>query len=369
MSQVVSQAQRTPLYACHVEAGAKIVDFGGWDMPLHYGSQVEEHLAVRRDSGMFDVSHMTVLDIGGADATAFLRRLLANDVTRLTAPGKALYSPMLDERGGVLDDLIVYALDDACYRVVSNCATRDKDLAWMAQQAAPFAVTVHEREDVALIAVQGPRALAAVTSLCGEAEGAAITALRPFSAAQVGDWYVARTGYTGEDGVEIMLPADAAVTLWQQLLAAGVAPAGLGARDTLRLEAGMNLYGNDMDENTTPLEVYLGWTVAWEPAERDFIGRAALEQQRREGVQWQLMGLVMTERGVLRSHMPVHVSGSAEVGEITSGTFSPSLGHSIALARIPAGRWEGAEVEMRGKRVAVQLVKPGFVRHGKRIFD
>lgn len=369
MSQVVPQPQRTPLYACHVEAGAKMVDFGGWEMPLHYGSQVEEHLAVRRDSGMFDVSHMTVLDIGGADATAFLRRLLANDVSRLTAPGKALYSPMLNEQGGVLDDLIVYALEDGRYRVISNCATRDKDLAWMGQQAAPFAVTIQEHEDVALVAVQGPRALAAVTSLCDQAEGATITALRPFSGAQIGDWYVARTGYTGEDGVEIMLPADAAVTLWQQLLAAGVTPAGLGARDTLRLEAGLNLYGNDMDESITPLEANLGWTVAWEPVERDFIGRPALEQQRREGARWQLVGLVMTERGVLRSHMPVHVNGSAAVGEITSGTFSPSLGHAIALARIPTGQWQSAEVEIRGKRVAVQLVKPGFVRHGQRVFD
>lgn len=360
--------QRTPLYACHVEAGAKMVDFGGWDMPLHYGSQVEEHLAVRRDSGMFDVSHMTVLDVSGANAAAFLRYLLANDVSRLV-PGKALYSPMLNEQGGIIDDLIVYALDSGQYRIVSNCATRDKDLAWMTEQAAPFAVTLVERQEVALIAVQGPRALAAVTSLCNESVATAIAALCPFHAAMIGDWYVARTGYTGEDGVEIMLPAEAAVTLWQQLLEAGVVPAGLGARDTLRLEAGMNLYGNDMDEGITPLEVNMGWTVAWEPAERDFIGRAALEQQRRDGVAWQLVGLVMTERGVLRSHMPVHVDGSAPVGEITSGTFSPSLGHSIALARVPAGQWDKAEVEMRGKRIAVRLVKPGFVRHGKKVFE
>lgn len=364
-----SSIQRTALYACHVEAGAKMIDFGGWDMPLHYGSQVEEHLAVRQGSGMFDVSHMTVLDISGADATTFLRYLLANDVGRLTTPGKALYSPMLNERGGVIDDLIVYALEGGQYRVVSNCATRDKDLAWMASQAEPFAVSIDERRDVALVAVQGPRALAAVTSLCNEADAAAIDALRPFHAAQVGGWYVARTGYTGEDGVEIMLPAEDAVALWQQLRDADVKPAGLGARDTLRLEAGMNLYGNDMDENTTPLEVNIGWTVAWEPQDRDFIGREALERQRREGVEWQLMGLVMRERGVLRSHMPVHVNGAAPVGAITSGTFSPSLGHSIGLARLPAGQWNEADVEMRGKRVPVKLVKPGFVRHGKKIFD
>lgn len=365
----MSNIQRTPLHACHVEAGAKMVDFGGWDMPLHYGSQVEEHLAVRRHSGMFDVSHMTVLDISGADATGFLRRLLANDVSRLITVGKALYSPMLNEQGGVIDDLIVYALEEEQYRVVANCATRDKDLAWMLRQAESLAVSIEERGDVALLAVQGPQAIAAVTSLCSERDAAAVAALRPFSAAQIGAWYVARTGYTGEDGVEIMLPSEAAADLWRQLLNAGVAPAGLGARDTLRLEAGMNLYGNDMDESTTPLEVNLGWTVAWEPEERHFIGREALARQRRDGVEWQLMGLVMAERGVLRSHMPVHVDGSAQVGEVTSGTFSPSLGHSIALARVPAGQWREAEVEMRGKRVPVRLTKPGFVRHGKRIFD
>lgn len=365
----MSSNQRTSLYSCHVEAGAKIVDFGGWDMPLHYGSQVEEHLAVRRDCGVFDVSHMTVVDVDGSGATAFLQYLLANDVARLRQPGKALYSAMLNERGGVIDDLIVYALEAGRYRLVVNCATRAKDLDWMARQAGGFDVRIEERPGLAMLAVQGPRALAVMTSLCSETEAGIIGALKPFSAAALGDWFVARTGYTGEDGVEIMLPGDAAPALWQRLLAAGVTPAGLGARDTLRLEAGMNLYGSDMDENISPLEANLGWTVAWEPAERDFIGRRALEQQRRDGVQWQLVGLVMTERGVLRGHMPVHVGWSERVGEITSGTFSPTLGHSIALARIPAGQGDGAEVEMRGKRVSVKVVKPGFVRHGEKTFE
>ncbi len=364
----MSSNQRTALYASHLEAGAKIVDFGGWDMPLHYGSQVEEHLSVRRDCGVFDVSHMTVVDIGGPGATDYLRRLLANDVARLTEPGKALYSAMLDEHGGVIDDLIVYAMHDDGYRLVVNCGTRQKDLAWMNRQAEGFDVRIEERPELAILAVQGPRALAVVTGLCDADTAAAIVDLKPFHALQAGDWFVARTGYTGEDGVEILVSADAAPALWQRLLAAGAAPAGLGARDTLRLEAGMNLYGSDMDETVSPLESNMGWTVAWEPADRAFIGRPALEAQRAEGVRRQLVGLVLTERGVLRGHMPVHVSWSSEPGEITSGTFSPTLGHSIALARIPAGDGDTAEVEMRGKRMAVRIVRPGFVRRGEKVF-
>lgn len=360
--------QRTSLYPCHLEAGAKIVDFGGWDMPLHYGSQVEEHLTVRRACGIFDVSHMAVVDVMGIGATAFLQRLLANDVARLKQPGKALYSAMLNEEGGIIDDLIVYALDADRYRLVLNCGTREKDLAWMARQADGFDVRIEERPDLAILAIQGPEALRIMRSLCGDHDATTIAGLAAFSAVSLDDWFVARTGYTGEDGVEIMLPASAAPTLWRDLLNAGASPAGLGARDTLRLEAGLNLYGSDMDESVSPLEVNLGWTVAWEPASRDFIGRSALEQQRREGERWQLVGLVMTARGVLRGQMSVHVAWSEDVGEITSGTFSPTLGHSIALARVPAGQGDGVEVEMRGKRVPVQMVKPGFVRRGKKVF-
>lgn len=356
--------QRTPLYDLHVALGAKLVDFGGWDMPLHYGSQVEEHHQVRQDCGVFDVSHMTVVDVAGAEAQAFLRRLLANDVARLEAPGKALYSAMLNEAGGIIDDLIVYR-SAAGYRLVVNAATHDKDLAWMRAQSEGFAVELHERDDLAMLAVQGPHALERCADLVTPPRASLIRTLQPFHGQAEGDWFIARTGYTGEDGLEILLPADEAPGLLNDLVGAGIAPVGLGARDTLRLEAGLNLYGQDMDETVTPQAANLGWTVAWEPAERDFIGRAALEAQRAAGgAETKLVGLVLEERGVLRAHQAVRVEGLGD-GEITSGSFSPTLGKSIALARVPAGTGERAEVEIRGKWYPVRVVKPAFVRHGK----
>ncbi|SDU07247.1 glycine cleavage system aminomethyltransferase GcvT [Geopseudomonas guangdongensis] len=356
--------QRTPLYDLHVALGAKLVDFGGWDMPLHYGSQVEEHHQVRQDCGVFDVSHMTVVDVAGAEAQAFLRRLLANDVARLEAPGKALYSAMLNEAGGIIDDLIVYR-SAAGYRLVVNAATHDKDLAWMRAQSEGFAVELHERDDLAMLAVQGPHALERCAELVTPPRASLIRTLQPFHGQAEGDWFIARTGYTGEDGLEILLPADEAPGLLNDLVGAGIAPVGLGARDTLRLEAGLNLYGQDMDETVTPQAANLGWTVAWEPAERDFIGRAALEAQRAAGgAETKLVGLVLEERGVLRAHQAVRVEGLGD-GEITSGSFSPTLGKSIALARVPAGTGERAEVEIRGKWYPVRVVKPAFVRHGK----
>lgn len=357
---------RTALYQNHLDAGAKMVDFGGWDMPIHYGSQIEEHHAVRTAVGMFDVSHMGVVDISGAGAKAYLQKLLANDVAKLAEPGKALYTAMLNEQGGILDDLIVYATDGG-YRVVVNCATRDKDLAWMRQQAAGFEVSVAERPDLAIIAVQGPQARDAVANLLGEPRASLIRTLKVFQGLPEGEWFISRTGYTGEDGLEIMLPNEHASALWEQLKAAGVRPCGLGARDTLRLEAGMNLYGSDMDETVSPLEAAMGWTVAWEPASRNFIGRQALEQQKAAGVQRILVGLVMESRGVLRGHQKV-VTAAGE-GEITSGTFSPTLGYSIALARVPAARHVHAQVDIRGKLNDVKVVRPPFVRNGKKVFE
>ena len=360
---------RTPLYEQHLAAGAKMVDFGGWDMPINYGSQIAEHNAVRGGCGVFDVSHMTVVDVEGAGARDFLRFLLANDVDRLKADGKALYSVMCRPDGGVIDDLIVYrraiAAGHQRYRLVVNCGTRDKDLAWLAETCAPFAVDIRERADLAMLAVQGPQAIDRVCALL-PAAAAAIRALDYFAAVEHGDWYIARTGYTGEDGVEVILPAGEAVAFWNALLAAGVAPAGLGARDTLRLEAGMNLYGNDMDESVHPLESGLGWTLAWEPADRDFIGRAALAPLRGNSPR-KLVGLVMRDKGVLRGHQKVVVAGVGE-GEITSGTFSPTLGYSIALARVPAATGATAQVDRRGRLVDVQVVKPPFVRHGKQVY-
>ncbi len=355
--------QRTPLYDQHLALGAKMVDFGGWDMPLHYGSQVEEHHQVRRDCGVFDVYHMTVVDVSGAQAKSYLQHLLANDVERLQLLGKALYSGMLNEQGGVIDDLIVYLTSDG-YRVVSNASTRDKDLAWMHQQSAGFAVTLHERAELAMLAVQGPHARAKTAELVSSARANLIHTLKPFQGLPDGEWFIARTGYTGEDGLEIMLPAAEVELFMAELVGAGIAPIGLGARDTLRLEAGMNLYGQDMSEAVSPLVANMAWTVAWEPATRDFIGRAALQAQQDAGVTEKLVGLVLEERGVLRAHQVVRVEGAGE-GEITSGSFSPTLGKSIALARVPVATAERAEVEIRGKWYPVRVLPANFVRHGK----
>ena len=355
--------EKTPLYSEHERLGARIVDFGGWDMPLHYGSQVEEHHAVRTEAGMFDVSHMTVVDVAGAEAEAWLRRLLANDVARLQAPGKALYSCMLNDDGGVIDDLIAYYLGPEQYRLVVNAATRAKDLDWMQRAAEGVQVSVTERPELAMIAVQGPSARERAAALLPEADCAAALALAPFTAMACGELFVARTGYTGEDGWEIILPGGHAVATWQALLTAGVRPCGLGARDTLRLEAGMNLYGQDMDETTTPLESALGWTVAWEPAERDFTGRAALQAQRDAGPPRKLVGLLLEDRGVLRAHQRV-VTPDGD-GEVTSGSFAPTLGRSVGFARVPAGAGERVEVDIRGRLLSARVVRPPFVRNGK----
>jgi aminomethyltransferase len=353
---------RTPLYEQHLARGARMVDFGGWDMPLHYGSQIEEHHAVRRTAGVFDVSHMCVVDLEGARTREFLRHLLANDVAKLKTPGRALYSCMLNEAGGVIDDLIVYFQDDSHFRLVVNAGTADKDRAWIERHAQKFAVTVTPRRDLALLAVQGPGARGIVAGLL-PGDPACVEALAPFNAAACGPWFVARTGYTGEDGYEIALPVAEAPALWDALLAAGVAPCGLGARDTLRLEAGMNLYGSDMDEHTTPLESGLAWTVAFEPSTRAFIGRAALEMACADGVPQTFVGLLLEAPGVLRGHQKV-ITAHGD-GEITSGGFSPTLNRSIALARVPAAAHGTCQVEVRGKLLSVRIVKPPFVRHGK----
>jgi aminomethyltransferase len=356
--------RRTPLYDLHVAQGARMVDFAGWDMPVLYGSQIEEHHAVRRASGMFDVSHMCVLDLSGKDVRAFLSFLLANDVGRLRLPGKALYSCMLNESGGVIDDLIVYFMRDDWFRVVVNAGTRDQDIAWMRAQAGRFTVDIRERRDLAIIAVQGPEARAKVAALLPAAERAAVMSLEPFFAREAGAWFIGRTGYTGEDGFEVLLPNNDAIAFWQALQAAGVVCCGLGARDTLRLEAGMSLYGNDMDETQNPLESGLAWTVALAPPERSFIGRAALEALQARGLTRKLVGLLLTDRGVLRSHQKVLVPGVGE-GETTSGTFSPTLQRSIALARVPRASGAEVQVDIRGKLLAARVVKLPFVRNGK----
>ena len=358
---------RTPLYDSHLAAGAKMVDFSGWEMPINYGSQIEEHHAVRRDAGMFDVSHMCALDLVGPDATRWLRHLLANDVAKLTVPGKALYSCLLSEAGGVIDDLIVYFFTQEHFRIVVNAGTAEKDIAWMRAQLVGFNATLTQRRSgpdaLAMIAVQGPNAREKFWTAFPVTR-AASEPLGVFQAAEVDDWLIARTGYTGEDGFEIALPAADAGQVWQKLLAAGIKPSGLGARDTLRLEAGMNLYGQDMDENISPYEAGLKWTVDLKDAARDFIGKSALVTRR---VDVQFAGLLLLDRGVLRAHQKV-ITAQGE-GEITSGTFSPSLNQSIALARLPASVAIGSEVEVeiRDKRLKARVVKPVFVRNGKNL--
>lgn len=359
--------QQTPLFEQHQACGARMVDFHGWMMPLHYGSQLDEHHAVRTDAGMFDVSHMTIVDLHGARTRDFLRYLLANDVAKLTQPGKALYSGMLNASAGVIDDLIVYFMTEDFFRMVVNSATREKDLAWISDHAESYGVELHVRDDLALIAVQGPHAKEKAATLLDESQRQAVEGMKPFFGIQAGDLFIATTGYTGEAGYEIALPNEQAAPFWQKLVAAGIKPAGLGARDTLRLEAGMNLYGQEMDEGVSPLAANMGWTVAWEPADRNFIGREALEAQRGQGTE-QLVGLVLTGKGVLRNELPVRFTDSAgnlQEGIITSGSFSPTLGYSIALARVPAGIGEQAIVEIRNREMPVKVTKPIFVRAGK----
>lgn len=354
--------KRTALYDRHAAAGAKLVDFAGWDMPLHYGSQIEEHHVVRQDAGVFDVSHMLNVELKGDGARGFLARLLANDVAKLQRPGKALYSCMLRPDGGVIDDLIVYFFNEAHFRLVVNAGTADKDLTWMREQAGAFpaAPAIEPRRDLAMLAVQGPRARQCVWQALPGSE-AVSAPLKSFTAAWLGEVLIARTGYTGEDGFELMLPVKDAAATWSALLAAGVKPAGLGARDTLRLEAGMNLYGQDMDESVSPLEAGLAWTVDLR-GERDFIGKRALLAQCQPRA---FLGLVALDRGVLRAHQKVFARLGD--GEITSGSFSPTMNRSIALARLPAGTEIGevVEVEVRDKRLKAQIVRPPFVRNSK----
>ncbi len=354
---------KTPLFQHHEALGARIVDFGGWDMPVHYGSQVEEHHTVRAEAGVFDVSHMTVVEIDGEKTPAYIDRLLANDFSRMTRPGQAMYSAMLNHDGFVLDDLIVYNTGSPVLAVV-NCATREKDLAWMRDVASAFDVKIIERDEMGILAVQGPQALGLSKQVMGESRADLINALKPFQGAWDDGWFIARTGYTGEKGLEIILPGDALAGLWEDLLAAGVRPIGLGARDTLRLEAGMNLYGSDMDESVTPFESNMAKTVFLE--NRDFIGADALRRQAARGDHADLVGLVMKTRGVLRSHYPVFSEG-VQVGEITSGAFSPTLQHSIALARVSATSAD-MSVEIRGKMLSVECVAPPFVRNGKQVY-
>ncbi|TAL62723.1 MAG: glycine cleavage system aminomethyltransferase GcvT [Legionella sp.] len=357
---------KTPLHATHISCGAKMVDFHGWDMPLHYGSQLNEHHQVRRDAGVFDVSHMTIVDILGAGGRQFLRKLLTNDVDQLTHNGKAFYSCMCNEHGGIIDDLIVYQRASDNYRVILNSATRQNDIKWIREKSAGFSVGLQERLELSMIAVQGPEAIAKTLTVLTPGQIDAVSTLTPFECVDVDSWFFARTGYTGEDGFEIIVPKEQVVSLWNDLLKAGVKPCGLAARDTLRLEAGMLLYGQDMDETITPLESGLAWTVKWDPQDRDFIGMGALLSQKIAGVRRKMVGLTLLDKGIMRSGQRVVIEGAAD-GIITSGSYSPTLDQSIALARVPVATGEQVLVDIRGKLIPAKVGKPRFVKQGQAI--
>jgi aminomethyltransferase len=360
MSQIASLL-KTPLFEMHQQLGARIVDFGGWALPVNYSSQVEEHHAVRNQVGMFDVSHMTVSDITGKETLPFLSNLLANDIAKVSGQsGKAMYSCMLNDKGGVIDDLIVYYLDDQHCRMVTNAATNKKDLAWLQEQAKKFDVSVTEKPQLALIAVQGPAAIEKIQAVFAGSIANVLNELKRFQGAFAKDVFIGRTGYTGEDGVEMIMPREQADIMWSSLIDAGVQPCGLGARDTLRLEAGMALYGSDLDEEHTPLESGLSWTVAIKD-DRQFIGRPALANAQR----YKMIGLVFDGKGILRGHQKIFLNNQC-IGEITSGGFSPTLECSIALARIKnisdIDVGSTLQVEIRKKFMDVRVVNYPFVK-------
>lgn len=350
---------KTPLYATHLARHARMVDFHGWEMPLHYGSQLEEHHAVRRDAGVFDVSHMTVVDLLGAGTRQFLRKLLTHDVDKLQHTGRALYSPMCNEHGGIIDDLIVYQRTSDNYRLILNSATRSQDLQWLRESIQGFSSGLQERHDLAMLAVQGPHAIQKLLTVLSPAQADSISTLARFECVDVDNWFFARTGYTGEDGLEIVVPQEYIETLWTDLIKAGIQPCGLAARDTLRLEAGMLLYGQDIDETTSPLESGLEWTVTWEPHDRNFIGMGAMQSQKQFGVKRKLIGLTLQDKAIMRTGQRVFVDG-VPAGIITSGSYSPTLSCSIALARVPTLISPDVSVEIRNKLYPVNVGKPRF---------
>ena len=354
---------RTPMYDMHLALGAKMVDFNGWDMPLHYGSQVDEHHQVRNECGVFDISHMSIFDIQGGQAEAFLQHLLSNDVARLSTVGLGQHSTLLNEQAGVIDDVMVFRHASG-YRLIGNAVTRERVQAWLEQHAVAFSCSVTWRKDLSIFSVQGPLARERLAAILSSSRTTLVQNLEHHQGAIDGDWFISCTGYTGEDGIEITLPAEQAIDFINELVGAGIAPIGIGARDTLRLEAGFNLYGFDMNEQTSPLLTNMTDVICWEPSERNFIGRAALQAQLDAGIKEKLVGLVLEERGVLRAGQPVRIDHTI-TGVITSGSFSPTLGKAIALARVPMQTGERAEVEIRHNWFPVRVVKPRFVRQGK----
>ncbi|WWO96376.1 MAG: glycine cleavage system aminomethyltransferase GcvT [Candidatus Dasytiphilus stammeri] len=364
--------QRTILFDQHKKCGATMIHFNNWIMPLHYGSQITEHKAVRNDAGIFDISHMLILDLSGSNTRKFLRYLLANDVAKLLHPGKSLYTGMLNQDGGVIDDLMVYFIGESYFRLVVNAVNCSKDLAWISYHAMNFNVTLKIRNDLAFLSIQGPNAQKKMHSILSEKQLNTVEKLLPFSNIQIDELFIAYTGYTGEKGYEIALPQEKAVYLWHQLIASGITPVGLGARDTLRIEAGMNLYGNEMNESISPLEANMERTISWKYS-RNFIGRNALRIKYDHNKKKKLVGLLMKEKGMLRKNFRVSFmdkSGQKQIGIITSGSYSPTLGHSIALARVPSTIGKSALVylthhNLKYQRIIpVEVTNPVFVRNG-----
>ena len=359
--------KRTPLYSLHRELGAKIVEFGGWEMPVQYSGILEEHQAVRERAGIFDVSHMGELVLKGPDAFAQIQKLTPNDVSKLT-DGKCHYSAFLTERGTYVDDLLVYRRAPDSFMLVVNASNTPKDFAWAKSHVSGNLKVEDKTEDYALLSVQGPRAVALCQRVCSanlsDIPYYAFRTMNVLGAPAL----VSRTGYTGEDGFELMVPAAEAEKVFRKLLeegrADGVLPCGLGSRDTLRLEAKMALYGNDIDETVTPWEADLAWTVKMKKG--DFIGRDALEKQKQQGVPRKLVGFDMTDRGIARHGYPAQTQAGA--GVVTSGTHSPTFGHPIGLALLPASASEvGSEfsVDIRGRQARAKVVETPFYKRKK----
>ncbi len=367
---VKEEVKKTPLYQKHVDLGARLIPFAGYDMPVQYEGIIEEHLAVRRSAGLFDVSHMGEIVVRGPHAFDFVQRLVTNDVSNLY-DGRAMYTVMCRDDGGIVDDLLVYKMADDEYMLVVNAANHEKDLDWMIQNNPDKAVLDDRSNDVALMALQGPNALGIAARVAGQSlEELKFYHFRIFADRTFFDCdfaLVSHTGYTGERGVEIYCDAEKAPQIWDALMEAGrdsgLKPAGLGARDTLRIEAGFCLYGNDITEETNPLEAGLGWLTKLE--KEDFIGKAALEQIRAEGLRRKLIGFVMQERGIPRGGYSILDQDGSEIGSVTSGTQSPLLRYGIGLGYVRnehAFTVPGSEIQVsiRNRRLRAQVQRPPF---------
>ena len=362
MSAVSSPAKRTPLYEWHKARGARFTPFAGWEMPVQYKSIVQEHNAVRKGVGIFDISHMGQVFAEGPEALPFLQKLCTNDIAKC-APGKAMYSHLCDERGGVIDDIFVYCFDSARYLIVVNASTSEKDFSWMEKHKMSGVTLAHKSSELSMIAVQGPKAVSVLSKIFKPVPERHRIAEERFGTHPA---FVCRTGYTGEDGCELIVPNEGIVELTEAVMEAGkdagIEPCGLGARDTLRLESGYLLYGNDVDEQHTPLEAGVGWVVKFDKG--DFIGRAALLRQKESGVSRKLTAFKLKERGIPRHGSKIFRDGE-EIGAVTSGTFSPSLQAGIALGYVPSGAQGAFAIECLGKPVPAETVKLPFYSGSK----